>query len=64
MYPLVYSIVNKTSKGFTNDGFEQLETNKAYLFVANHRDIVLDSAILQVLLLDHGHNTSEISLRK
>lgn len=61
MYPLVYSIVNKTSKGLTNDGFEQLETNKAYLFVANHRDIVLDSAILQVLLLDHGHNTSEIT---
>ncbi len=61
MYPLVYSIVDKTSKGLTNEGFQQLEKDKAYLFVANHRDIVLDSAILQVLLLDYGHDTSEIT---
>jgi len=61
MYPLVYSIVNKTSKGLTKDGFEKLENDKAYLFVGNHRDIVLDSAILQVLLLDYGHSTSEIT---
>lgn len=61
MYPLVYSIVNKTSNGLTYDGFEQLTEGTAYLFVANHRDIVLDSAILQVLLLDNGQKTSEIT---
>lgn len=61
MHPLVYSIVNKTSDGLTSDGFEQLIPDVPYLFVANHRDIVLDSAILQVLLFDHGHNTSEIT---
>lgn len=61
MYPLVYSIVRKTSKGLTSDGFEQLTPGTPYLFVANHRDIVLDSAILQVLLLDNNHNTSEIT---
>lgn len=61
MHPLVYSIVNKTSKGLTSDGFELLTPGTPYLFVANHRDIVLDSAILQVLLLDHNHNTSEIT---
>jgi hypothetical protein len=31
------------------------------LFIANHRDIVLDSAFLQVLLFDNGHSTSEIT---
>jgi hypothetical protein len=61
MHPLVYSIVAKTSNGLTCDGFEQLTPGTAYLFVANHRDIVLDSAILQVLLLDNGHHTSEIT---
>ncbi len=61
MYPLVYSIVKKTSKGLTSDGFGQLTPGTPYLFVANHRDIVLDSAILQVLLLDNHHNTSEIT---
>jgi hypothetical protein len=61
MHPLVSSIVSKTSKGLTTSGFDKLDPGKSYLFVANHRDIVLDSAILQVVLLDHGHNTSEIT---
>lgn len=61
MHPLVNSIVHKTSKGLTYSGFEYLEPGTPYLFVANHRDIVLDSAILQVLLLDNGHLTSEIT---
>jgi len=61
MHPLVSSIVKKTSAGLTYDGFNQLIPGKPYLFVANHRDIVLDSAMLQVLLLDNGHLTSEIT---
>lgn len=61
MHPLVNSIVAKTSKGLTYSGFEHLVPGIPYLFVANHRDIVLDSAILQVLLLDNGHLTSEIT---
>jgi hypothetical protein len=61
MHPLVNSIVHKTSKGMTCSGFNNLEPGTPYLFVSNHRDIVLDSAILQVLLLDNGHLTSEIT---
>jgi len=61
MHPLVNSILKKTSDGLSTDGFEQLTPGIPYLFVGNHRDIVLDSAILQVLLFDYGHKTSEIS---
>lgn len=61
MHPLVSSIVEKTSKGLTTSGFDLLTPGVPYLFIANHRDIVLDSAILQVVLLDHGHDTSEIT---
>jgi hypothetical protein len=61
MFPLVYSIVRKTSDGLLSDGFEQLTPGTPYLFVSNHRDIVLDSAFLQVLLIDHGHENSEIT---
>ena len=61
MHPLVNSIVLKTSKGLTTSGFDRLKPGTPYLCVANHRDIVLDSAILQVVLLDHGHETSEIT---
>jgi hypothetical protein len=61
MHPLVNSIIRKTSDGLSSDGFEQLTPGTPYLFVANHRDIVLDSAILQMLLFDYGHPTSEIT---
>ena len=61
MHPLVNSIVKKTSKGLTYSGFDLLVPGTPYLFVSNHRDIVLDSAILQVLLFDNGHLSSEIT---
>jgi hypothetical protein len=38
-----------------------LEPGKAYVFIANHRDILLDSAILQILLVEYGFETSEIT---
>jgi len=61
MYPLVTSILRKSSDGLFNNGFEQLSPGTPYLFVSNHRDIVLDSAFLQMLLVDYGHVTSEIT---
>lgn len=61
MHPLVGSILQKTSDGLFSEGFDRITPGTPYLFVANHRDIVLDSAILQVLLFDHGHETSEIT---
>ncbi|MCU0456761.1 MAG: acyltransferase [Bacteroidales bacterium] len=61
MHPLVRSIVSKTSEGLTTDGWEYLVPGMPYLFISNHRDIVLDSAILQFLLFDHDHETTEIT---
>lgn len=61
MYPAINSIVAKTSSGLTYDGLENLSPDKNYLFISNHRDITLDSAILQVILFDNGFSTTEIS---
>lgn len=61
MYPVVQEILRKSSAGLTSEGFMHLKPGIPYLFVSNHRDIVLDSAMLQTLLLDHGHETSEIT---
>ncbi|NJK84600.1 MAG: hypothetical protein HC906_00035 [Bacteroidales bacterium] len=61
MHPLIKSIADRTSQGISFSGFEGLERGKPYLFVSNHRDIVLDSAILQALLVDNGLDTSEIT---
>jgi hypothetical protein len=53
--------LEKTANGLTTTGADKLDTSKGFLFVSNHRDIVLDSAIMQILLLQNGHNTSQIT---
>jgi len=61
MYDAIWSIAHKTTDGLTVEGMEKLDPSRNYLFVSNHRDIVLDAAFLQVLLLDAGRRTSEIT---
>lgn len=61
VYQLVSSIIAKSTAGVTCKGMEHINPGTPYLFISNHRDIVLDSAILQSLLVDSGHNTTEIS---
>ena len=61
MHPAVNSIINKTADGLTCSGFNALNKKEGYLFISNHRDIVLDAAILQVLLYDNEMDSSEIS---
>ena len=61
MYDAIYAIAHKTTDGLSVEGMERLDPNKDYLFVSNHRDIMMDAAFLQVLLLDAGRRTSEIT---
>ena len=58
---LVKKILQKTSN-LTFSGFDNIKKNIPYLFISNHRDIVLDSAILQILLIDNGFPTTEIGI--
>ena len=53
MHKAIRTIVSNTSSGLTCSGFEHINKNDSYLFVANHRDILLDSAILQILLVEN-----------
>ncbi|HOF16989.1 MAG TPA: acyltransferase [Bacteroidales bacterium] len=61
MYRIIWAIINKTSSGLTYSGFENLNDEKKAMLIGNHRDILLDSAILQILLTDHHLDTSEIT---
>jgi hypothetical protein len=59
-YPAIRGIIERTTAGFSHSGFEQMKPEDGgYLFISNHRDIVLDSAILNVLLVDHELETAE-----
>lgn len=57
----VKEILKKTSDGLTTSGLENVDPKKACLFIANHRDIVLDSAIMQTILLEGNMQTSQIT---
>ncbi|MEG1556320.1 MAG: acyltransferase [Bacteroidales bacterium] len=61
MNQIIWSIIRDTTNGLDYSGFEQLEKNKNYMFISNHRDILLDSAILEILLNKNSFDTSEIT---
>ncbi|MDQ3046951.1 MAG: acyltransferase [Bacteroidota bacterium] len=61
MHQAIRVIVARSSTGLSCNGFDNLDPEQAYLYIANHRDILLDSAILQILLVEHGFKTSEIT---
>jgi hypothetical protein len=61
MHRAVRRVVETSSDGLTYEGFDRLDKSKSYLFIANHRDIVLDSAILQALLVELDIPRTEIS---
>lgn len=58
---LLENIVRGTMKAFTTGGLEKLDLSRGHLYISNHRDIVLDGALLQLLLLQGGLPTSEIT---
>lgn len=61
MLQAINSILQQTSSGMQYSGFEQLDKQQNYMFIANHRDILLDAALLQVILDNHQLDTSEIT---
>ena len=61
MYDVNKQIISKSITQFTYGGTEQLKKGEAYLYVSNHRDIMLDASILQNVLVDEGLESSQIT---
>ena len=54
-------VISRTMTEFTYSGIERLSPDTRYLFIGNHRDIVLDSCLMQYALYVNGFETSEIT---
>lgn len=54
VYQSIQKVLEKSSEGLTTSGFEKLKPNTSYLFISNHRDIILDTSLLNVSLHDKG----------
>lgn len=62
IHKAIRRIVSDSSDGLTFDGFEHLIDGTPHLFLSNHRDIILDCAFLNILLVEHGLNTTRIAI--
>ena len=60
MKPVVKFIMRKHTDGcsFLDSSISSYDKSQRYTFVSNHRDIVLDSAFLDVLLVEAGYPTT------
>ena len=54
-------VIRRSITEFTYSGVEMLDPSQKYLFVSNHRDIMLDACLLQYILYKNGHETTEIT---
>ncbi|RRD77292.1 acyltransferase [Tannerella forsythia] len=61
MYYVNEQIVRRSITQLTQNSFAHLDPQKQYLFVSNHRDIMLDSSLLQYILHINGFRTTEIT---
>ncbi|MFN0033253.1 MAG: 1-acyl-sn-glycerol-3-phosphate acyltransferase [Flavobacteriales bacterium] len=60
--PAMKVITQMTTSGLSFSNIENIQRNTPYLFISNHRDIILDSALLNVSLMERGYKTTEIAI--
>ncbi len=60
--PLLKVIENESITQLTASGIDHFKQDEQYLFISNHRDIILDSAFLNIVLFERGFQTSQIAI--
>ena len=58
----VDAFIAQSSKGVTLSGLENIDDDHAYMFIANHRDITFDPALLQYYFFTEHRRTSRIAV--
>lgn len=61
-YPLLQKLIKEATDGVTLDHTALPDEGKNFTYISNHRDIILDSGFLSVLLIDWGLDTPEIAI--
>jgi len=58
----LHKIVERSTNGFTYDGLDKIDLSKPSLFISNHRDIVLDVALINYALHQNNIDTVEAAV--
>ena len=57
----MYKMIEETTTSLTHSGLENLDKEKSYLFISNHRDITMDPAFVNYMLYHAGNRTVQIA---
>jgi len=55
-------IIDMSVSHLSFSGLDELSTDKHYLFISNHRDILMDPILLNLLLHRHNHQTAHCAI--
>lgn len=58
----IEKFVEKTTGGVSYSGIENIDKNKCYLYIGNHRDITFDAALLAEYFFLNQYNTPKIAI--
>lgn len=61
MHTAIRRIVKNSSDGLSHSGLENISKDKSYLYIANHRDIFLDSGLMEIILFENDYDTTQIT---
>lgn len=61
-YELLWKLAKEATDGLTLNHSALPDKKAAYTYISNHRDIILDSGFLSILLVDQGMDTVEIAI--
>ncbi len=53
IYLSVEKVLEKTSEGLSDNGFDELDPSESYFYISNHRDIILDTSLINYNLYNH-----------
>ncbi|MCD6557340.1 MAG: 1-acyl-sn-glycerol-3-phosphate acyltransferase [Bacteroidales bacterium] len=61
MHQITDKVIENTITELSVSGLKNIEKDKHYVFISNHRDIVLDATLFEYILADNGFRTTEIT---
>lgn len=62
MGPFLEMLAAKTTSGVSISGLDRVDPQKAYTFITNHRDIVLDTSFLNLCFLRADYPTTQVAI--
>lgn len=62
IYPVVTFLAKSCTTNIKSENWKNLSNEKQHLILSNHRDIVLDAGLLNIMRFEQGFETTEIAI--